>query len=340
MGSFEAFIKEDTETQAAAAEKAYADALKTFVGKKIDIRVIAQTRRRVALLRGQPAKNILRFMASADLRRLKCLAALPLADPLLMPPFAPFPKGELERFERDLRAYAEQLDNAADKEGRKKLQLELDELNNRIAVPELQETAKKEVGRLKSLRLVNVCIAYTATNAITALGNDIADNVITPKMRDQFQSEIVRLAAEKVRVEVVHSGGQFGSPQYQVRLFANPKAKVHIVLSEGEQTCVALAAFLTELTTASHKSALVFDDPVTSLDHRWRRSGGRSAFGFFIVLGQRLTDRNAIEHWAVGQAWKYLEVCRRSDDCETVVNLAHSPDVTKAGADREFLPGT
>ena len=76
---------------------------------------------------------------------------------------------------------------------------------------------------------------------------------------------------EEFRVEVVRSGGQFGSPQYQVRLFANPKAKVHIVLSEGEQTCVALAAFLTELTTASHKSALVFDDPVTSLDHRWRR---------------------------------------------------------------------
>jgi wobble nucleotide-excising tRNase len=90
-------------------------------------------------------------------------------------------------------------------------------------------------------------------------------------MRDQFQSEIVRLAAEKVRAEVVRSGGQFGSPRYQVRLFANPKAKVHIVLSEGEQTCVALAAFLTELATASHKSALVFDDPVTSLDHRWRR---------------------------------------------------------------------
>lgn len=43
-----------------------------------------------------------------------------------------------------------------------------------------------------------------------------------------------------------------------------------MVLSEGEQTCVALAAFLTELATAPHKSALVFDDPVTSLDHRWR----------------------------------------------------------------------
>jgi hypothetical protein len=42
------------------------------------------------------------------------------------------------------------------------------------------------------------------------------------------------------------------------------------VLSEGEQTCVALAAFMTELATSLHRSTLVFDDPVSSLDHRWR----------------------------------------------------------------------
>ena len=171
MGSFDAFIKEDTETQAAAAEKAYADALKAFVGKKMDIRAIAQTRRRVALHRAALAISILRFMASADLRRLKGLAGMQLADSLLLPPFAPFPKTELEQLERDLRAYAAQLDNAADKEGRKKLQLELDELNDRIAVPELQETAEKEVKRLKSLRLIKACIVETATHAITALGN-------------------------------------------------------------------------------------------------------------------------------------------------------------------------
>jgi ABC-type multidrug transport system ATPase subunit len=55
-----------------------------------------------------------------------------------------------------------------------------------------------------------------------------------------------------------------------VRLFAKPDAKVEDILSEGERTCVALAAFLTELATAMHRSALVFDDPVSSLDHRWR----------------------------------------------------------------------
>ena len=74
-----------------------------------------------------------------------------------------------------------------------------------------------------------------------------------------------------MRVEIVRSGGKYGSPQYQVRLFAKPDAKVHEILSEGERTCVALASFMTELATAGHHSALVFDDPVSSLDHRWRR---------------------------------------------------------------------
>jgi wobble nucleotide-excising tRNase len=52
----------------------------------------------------------------------------------------------------------------------------------------------------------------------------------------------------------------------------NPRAQFHDVLSESEQTCVALAAFLTEPATAGHRSALVFDDPVSSLNHKWRES--------------------------------------------------------------------
>ena len=40
--------------------------------------------------------------------------------------------------------------------------------------------------------------------------------------------------------------------------------------SEGESRTLSLAAFLTELTTASSPSAIIFDDPVSSLDHIWR----------------------------------------------------------------------
>ena len=69
--------------------------------------------------------------------------------------------------------------------------------------------------------------------AITRLGNAIADEVITPKMRDRFQGGITRLAADEVRVEIVRTGGKYSSPVYQVRLFANKNVPVHSVLSEG-----------------------------------------------------------------------------------------------------------
>ncbi len=42
------------------------------------------------------------------------------------------------------------------------------------------------------------------------------------------------------------------------------------VLSEGESRTLSLASFLTELKTAASRSAIIFDDPVSSLDEEWR----------------------------------------------------------------------
>ncbi|KRR09831.1 AAA family ATPase [Bradyrhizobium valentinum] len=270
LQDFESFIKADAEAQANASETAFNSALASFKKSKLDIRVIGSMRRRLAVQTPGVARAVLRFIASADLRRRQCLGSLSTEMQLTLTSFASSPKEQLQAIETAAQDYASQLDDAAQEVGRAKLIKERDGLADRDAVSALMDNVRMEVARLGTLRIVRRCTDDMATNAITKLGNDIADNVITPKMRDQFQSEIVSLAAEKVRVEIVRSGGQYGSPNYQVRLFANPKAKVHSVLSEGEQTCVALAAFLAELATASHKSALVFDDPVTSLDHRWR----------------------------------------------------------------------
>lgn len=51
---------------------------------------------------------------------------------------------------------------------------------------------------------------------------------------------------------------------------ANPQPVTRI-LSEGEQKIIAIAAFLGELSIAGHTHAIVFDDPMTSLDYYWRR---------------------------------------------------------------------
>ncbi len=47
------------------------------------------------------------------------------------------------------------------------------------------------------------------------------------------------------------------------------------VVSEGEQRCLSIAAFFAELSTADDPSGIVFDDPVCSLDYKWREGVAR-----------------------------------------------------------------
>lgn len=268
MASFEAYVRSDVEQQARDAETALAAALTDFDRKRIRIR--SEARRRIALGDRELAADVLRFLATARHRRVLCRRAVAEAVKPALPQIPESPVARIQELEARVRAYASELLSAADLEGRARLEAERDALADRLALETLLDKAKNEVKRLKALKLLAACARDTSTTAITHLGNAIADEVVTPKIRDRFQEEIVRLAAARVRVEIVRAGGKYGSPVYQVKLFANKDAPVHMVLSEGEQTCVALAAFMTELATASHQSALVFDDPVSSLDHLWR----------------------------------------------------------------------
>lgn len=270
MTRFEEFIRKDTEQQAQQAEQAAAKARKAIAAVAIGTRTVKASLDEVKIQNPALERQTRRFMAAARLRRYALLRALDAGHDAQLPAVAPSPTADLGRLETTLRNYAAELQKSAAADERKKLEADLGELTDRALLAGMMPAVTDEIDRLKAIRFLGECAADTATNAITKVGNDIADTAITPRLRDRFQEEIVKLAADKVRVEIVRSGGKYGSPQYQVRLFAKPDAKVQDILSEGEKTCVALAAFMTELATAAHRSALVFDDPVSSLDHRWR----------------------------------------------------------------------
>ena len=273
MTRFESFIQDDTERQAQEAEKLATEAVKRLAAHQIGTRYILPNLKHLELHSANTAQEVRRFIASARLRRWAFLKSLnfpqePAAD---IPSLAMTPQTALRQIEEAARQYATDLQSSVDREQRKKLEAEFAELADRATLYDIQQTVIDEIGRLKALNAIEQALQDTTTNAITKLGNDIADTVITPQLRDRFQEEIVKLAGHRVRVEIVRSGGRFGSPQYQVCLFAKPDAKVASVLSEGEKTCVSLAVFFTELATSTHRSALIFDDPISSLDHRWRK---------------------------------------------------------------------
>jgi ABC-type multidrug transport system ATPase subunit len=271
MARFDQFVQQDTAVQARRTEQAAASGRATLSSVVMRTRELKAALDEIALDDAGLRRLTRRFIANARLRRHVLLRSLSARQDVVLPQIVESPLTALTEREAAVRKYAEELRRSAGAEERKKLEAEFEELQDRSLLAGAMPIVIEEIQRLSRIKFLSSCITDTATNAITKVGNDIADTVITPKMRDRFQEEIVRLAAEKVRVEIVRSGGKYGSPQYQVRLFAKPDAKVQDVLSEGERTCVALAAFMTELATAAHLSALVFDDPVSSLDHRWRK---------------------------------------------------------------------
>ena len=71
------------------------------------------------------------------------------------------------------------------------------------------------------------------------------------------------------KVTIQDLGGRKGQLRKQPALLGAKASKVKAmkVLSEGEQTAMGLAGFFTEASFDSSRSALILDDPVTSLDH-------------------------------------------------------------------------
>jgi hypothetical protein len=93
---------------------------------------------------------------------------------------------------------------------------------------------------------------------------------VTTAYKRRFQEESKKLGLTTLEVVMEAIQGKKGVTQFGLRLANAANGKVAEIASEGEHRCVSLAAFLAELSQASHQSALVFDDPVSSLDH-WHR---------------------------------------------------------------------
>ena len=64
-----------------------------------------------------------------------------------------------------------------------------------------------------------------------------------------------------------HWAGQQGRTAIHLTLKAPGRAEITSVLSDGEQRALALAFFLAEVAVSDERSAIVLDDPVSSLDH-------------------------------------------------------------------------
>ena len=225
MTRFEEFIQQDTERLAQKAATSFQQANAKLSSLQITLISLRSSYEELVLHDRTLAQKSLRFMAAARLRRFKLRKAMERSEEATLFPMTDTPAGELEALKRKIHKRADELERSATQAERQKLETELVELIDRDLAADLLPTIRAEIERMRDIHTIDEALTDTSTNAVTNLGNHIADTIVTPRLRDRFQEEIVSLAAGKVRVEIVRAGGSYGSPQYQIRLFANPDAK-------------------------------------------------------------------------------------------------------------------
>lgn len=169
------------------------------------------------------------------------------------------------------------------------LESELLELANRRKLFNFKPKLAREIYRQRKIQLLNQCAGQCNTRTVTTASNVLTTTYITQNLKDNFQAELKKLGFKNIKIETETKGAR--GKQYHYLKLNEPNAHnvaLKDILSEGEHRCIALSTFLSELSLSDHKSAIVFDDPVSSLDHKWRNK-----------IAKRIVEESAVRQVVV-----------------------------------------
>ena len=271
---YEDFVKNDTKRKEKTAGEKYRTALAEIA--RADV-TIADTRAAVALIRNELNDDVLAESARRAAVTLKWrIRAIrrnhTLGNQADFPTAERWPADAVAVHDVKLSERIRVLHSENESEERRRMRTEFAELKDREWLATIQDDVIAEIGRRKMRAMLEETLKDTTTNRITTKSGEIAERLVTNALRERFTDEVSRLGLSAMKIELRKGQANYGVPHFKVSLIEKPDAPVGEILSEGEHRCVALAAFLAELATTQSRSAIVFDDPVSSLDHLRRKS--------------------------------------------------------------------
>ncbi|MCK4788815.1 MAG: AAA family ATPase [Desulfobacteraceae bacterium] len=170
---------------------------------------------------------------------------------------------------RQLRA-ARTFKKASDETKKRTLEAEYGDL---VARQNLKQSLVPILALVKRMKLkanLDECNEELKTKPITNKCKDLAKNVITPDLKKAIDDEFQVLDIGHIKTKLKERTEK-GRIHYSLLLDLPTSAKLEAILSEGEQRAIAIGSFLAELQLDDYKGVIVFDDPVSSLDHHRRK---------------------------------------------------------------------
>ena len=266
---FEGFIRNDVAKTANAARKK----LETAKGKiaAADLNVIPEEALKDELmaLDASMLQIINSFQVSVESQRTSMLNCIESSKWEELPAISESPRARVRQVAaHQLRVHRTHL-KAADEDDRKKLEDELRELSARQNLAKSLPAIIDLLGRMKNKAALEKCQSSLKTRPISDKSKELATAAVTEELRKALDVEFAALGLSHIKTKLKERSVK-GKMLHQLLLDLPTTNRIEEILSEGEQRLIALGSFFAELTLANHQSGIIFDDPVSSLDH-WRR---------------------------------------------------------------------
>ena len=130
------------------------------------------------------------------------------------------------------------------------------------------EHIESNVLRYKELQKYSELTSACKSASVTKLTTEICKEEVIQPLVTAFTTELKKFGFNRYTVEA-KTRGSLGAQLMKLQINGCSESHVSNIASEGEQRCIAIACFLAEIEADARKSAVIFDDPVNSLSHRW-----------------------------------------------------------------------
>lgn len=268
--AFDNFIQQKAEKTAKAAKTAAAIAYKAIENAALDLAIDEALTKELKDAFPERVDVFAGFQSAIRIRREAAMNAAAGAvawDSITAIPTSPSPhlaeKAELLLLE------AKALEDSMDVNAKSLMLTEQAELDARSKLAEIKESALDAVAKLALNAKLQACVSSISTTRISRKSTDLSEDMATQEVASALNAELRALNVHELQV-IMKPQSQAGKTQYKLALQLPGGASPSAILSEGEQRAIAIASFLAEVKLGKGLGGIVFDDPVSSLDHRRR----------------------------------------------------------------------
>ncbi|SAL81673.1 recombination protein F [Caballeronia choica] len=267
---FDAFIKEKVEQAAIDARRVAVMAFDAVKNAKLELLLDDALTQELAELDAALPATCEAMQAGLNARQTEIQQAaggkLPW-DAVSALPADPQPK--LTETMDALEAQAKALEASADDKAKAAMVAERLELDARRKLSEVKLAVLEAISKHEYCAKLKKCIDGMDARGISRKSTDLSRTLASKELADALNDELKRLKCHELQVAMKpESPG--GRTQFKLTLQLPGGGAPAAILSEGEQRAIAIASFLAEIKLGKGSGGVVFDDPVSSLDHRRR----------------------------------------------------------------------